>query len=248
MPLLGNPFVSFMYGMTLKTGQALAYNPAAFNKVTFAMNDFGGTKSPLEKKAMDDPGGYYSYLKQPGMFRLPNLPFFGKNPTYLNLANAIPYYSLSMFGVSQVGSGNTAREVIAKSIQRSPFFKEPFGSNFFDYMVLPIILGETVQPKGQFGQQLYPMDAGLGKKALYGTRALAESFTPNVMAYAGLVTPEAAAPYLPLYRWRDLTNAMAGKNQLGITRKEPPLNQTFRSLLKASGIPVQAPINTSFVK
>lgn len=248
LPLFGNPFISFMYGMTLKTGQALAYNPSAFNKVTFAMNDFGGTKTPLEKKALDDPNGYYSYLKQPGMFRLPSIPLFGENPTYLNLANALPYYSLSMFGPSQSGPSGTTREALSKLVQRSPFMKDPVGSIIYDYMILPTILGETIQPKGQFGQLLYPMDAGTGTKALYGARTLAEAFVPNVMAYAGLVTPEAAAPYLPLYRWRDLTNAMVGKNQFGITRKEPELNQMVRTLFKISGFPVQSPINTSFIK
>ena len=54
LPLLGSPFVSFMYGMMLKTGQTMAYNPSAFNKVTFAMNEFGGTKNPLEKKLIYD--------------------------------------------------------------------------------------------------------------------------------------------------------------------------------------------------
>ena len=77
MPIIGSPFVSFMYGMALKTGQTLAYNPSAFNKMTFAMDEFGGVKTPLEKVALKK--NIYSYLNKPGMYRV---PFFNENPIY----------------------------------------------------------------------------------------------------------------------------------------------------------------------
>jgi len=242
-PLLGSPFISFMYGMSLKTGQTLAYNPASFNKVTFAMNDFGGSKTPLEKKALDDPQGFYSYLKQPGMFRM---PFFDENPLYLNLASAIPYYSLNMFSPSQTEYGDSFREQIAGGVQRSPLLKDPVGSMLYDYMILPLILGEGIAPQGQFGQPLYPVDAGVGTKAAYGARSLAEAYVPNVAAFAGLVTPESVAEYIPSYRWRQLARAKEGKNQLGISGKEPASSRTIRNVLNASGIPLQSPVNTNF--
>jgi hypothetical protein len=212
-PLLGSPFISFMYGMTLKTGQTLAYNPSAFNKVTFAMSDFGGSKTPLEKKALGTQ--FYSYLKQPGMFRV---PFFDQNPVYLNLTNMIPYYSLNMFSPTQTSYGNSLREQIAGTIQQSPIMKDPAGNVLFENFILPLILGEAIRPQGQFGQPLYPVDATAVEKAGYGLRNFGEAFVPNIASYAGLLTPEAAADYIPSYRWRQLSKAKAGKNQQYLVR------------------------------
>lgn len=241
-PLLGSPFVSFMYGMALKTGQTLAYNPAAFNKITFAMNDFGGTKNPLEKKALDTK--FYSYLNQPAMFRT---PFFEKNPIYINLASMIPYYSMNMFNPSQsTNESNTVREKLVRMAQQSPLMKDPAGSALFDFVIQPLILGEAIQPQGQFGQPLYPADAGIFTKTGYGARTVAEAFVPSIASYAGLVTPEKVADFIPSYRWRQLSRAKAGKNQIGISSKESAASRTTRTLLQASGIPVQAPVNTSF--
>jgi hypothetical protein len=243
-PLLGSPFVSFMYGMTLKAGQTLAYNPSAFNKVTFAINDFGGTKTPLEKKALNTD--FYSYLKQPGMFRMPG-GFFDKNPVYLNLTNVIPYYSLNMFNPSQTRyTGGTVGEKIAQAVQQSPILKDPAGSVIFDYLIQPMILGEAISPQGQFGQPLYPMDASGLTKVGYGLRSLGEAYMPNIASYAGLLTPDAVADYIPSYRWRQLSRAKVGKNQLGISGKEPAVSRTVRTLLQATGVPVQAPVNTTF--
>jgi hypothetical protein len=244
LPLLGSPFVSFMYGMTLRTAQTLAYNPSAFNKVTFAMNDFGGTKTPLEKKALSTD--FYSYLKQPGMFRMPG-GFFDKNPIYLNLTNVIPYYSLNMFNPNQTKySGGSVGEKIAQAVQQSPIMKDPVGSTIFDYMIQPLILGSAIAPQGQFGQPLYPLDAGGFTKAAYGLRSLGEAYMPNIASYAGLLTPDAMAEYIPSYRWRQLSQAKVGKNQLGISSKEPAVSRTLRAVLQTTGIPVQAPVNTTF--
>ena len=242
-PLLGSPFISFMYGMALKTGQTLAYNPSAFNKVTFALNDFGGTKTPLEKKALNT--SFYSYLNQPGMFRM---PFFDKAPIYLNMTNLIPYYSMNMFNPTQTTSGGTVREQLVRAVQQSPILKDPVGSTLFDYLIQPLILGEAIRPQGQFGQPLYPVDANAWQKAAYGVRTMGEAYVPNVAAYAGLLTPQAMSDYIPSYRWRQISQAMVGKNQLGISSKEPAISRTVRTLLNASGVPVQAPVNTSFTQ
>ena len=243
MPIMGSPFVSFMYGMSLKTMQTMAYNPAAFNKVTFAMNDFGGTKTPLEKKELDTES--YSYLKEPGMFRT---PFFDENPIYLNMSSMIPYYSLNMFNPSQTKYGDSAREKLVQAWQSSSVMSDPAGRVLFDYFIQPLILGEAIRPQGTFGQPLYPLDATGVEKLGYGARTLGEAFVPNIAAYAGLLTPEGAADYIPSYRWRQLAQAKEGKNQLGISSKEAPTSRTVRTLLQASGIPVQSPVNLNFQK
>jgi len=247
MPILDSPFISFMYGMTLKTGQTLAYNPSAFNKVSFGLTEFGGAKTPLEKKALEDPRGYYSYLKQPGMYRLPT-KFFDENPMYLNLTNMIPYYSLNMFNPSQAQYGDSVREKLVQAVQSSPVMKGPVGNNLFDFIIQPLILGEAISPQGQFGQPLYPLDATGLEKFGYGMRALGEAFVPNIYTYAGLLTPEAAVEYIPSYRWRQLARAKEGKSQLGITGKEPAVSRTVRTILQASGVPIQAPMNTTFTQ
>jgi hypothetical protein len=245
LPILGSPFISFMYGMAIKTGQTLAYNPEAFNKVTFALNEFSGTKTPLEKKALSQK--FYSYLNRPGMYRLPGfLNFFDKNPVYINLANMIPYYSLNMFAPTQTSYGDTPREKLVELWQKSPIMKDPVGTTMFDYLIQPLILGEAIRPQGQFGQPLYPIDATAAEKALYGTRTLGEAFMPNIYSYAGLMTPDAIADYIPSYRWRQLARAKVGENQLGISGKESPASRTIRTVLQTTGIPVQAPVNTSF--
>lgn len=241
-PLVGSPFISFSYAMALKTGQTLAYNPAAFNKISFALSEFGGTKTPLEKKALSGP--IYNYLNQPGMYRV---PFFDQNPIYIDLAKMIPYYSLQMFDPSSTQyTGNTWGEKLSQTVQASPFNKNPFGANLFNYIVQPLILGDAIQPQGEFGEPLYPVDANGIQKVGYGARSLAEAFMPNIASYAGLLTPEAAADYIPNYRWRQLSYAKNGKNQLGISSKEPAVSRTIRSILQTTGIPVEAPVNTTF--
>lgn len=258
MPLLGSPFVSFSYAMAMKTGQTLAYNPAAFNKIAFAMNEFGGTKTPLEKKAINDSSidpntgqprnQYYGYLQDPGMYRLPDFlgNFFSKYPVYLNMSKMLPYLSLDMFDPSGADYGSSWRGQIAGAIQNSPFLKDPTGAAILQNLVVPTILGSTMQPQGQFGQPLYPIDANPLTKALYASRDYAESYVPGYVSYAGLLTPSAVSDYIPSYRWRKISNAMAGKNILGKSLSEPSTSQTVRAVLQATGIPVQSPVNTTF--
>ena len=104
---------------------------------------------------------------------------------------------------------------------------------------------ESIRPQGQFGQPLTPLDATGIEKVGYATRSLAESFVPGVAAYAGIATPESIAQYMPLYRWRALAEAKAGKNQLGITGKEPASARVMRTALNISGVPVQPSIDTA---
>jgi hypothetical protein len=245
MPIVGSPFASFMYGMALKTGQAIAYNPAAFNKVGFAMNELGGTPTPLEKQALTSP--IYSYLKQPGMYRV---PFTDANPLYINLSNVIPYYSMNMFNPSQQNYDTSSiGNSFAQFIDASPFVKDPLGSILFNNIVQPAILSEGTQPQGQFGQNIWPADADFLTKLGYTTRDLTESVVPGVGAFAGLAGGLAApglTNYVPLYRYRNLANAVQGKNVYGIAGKEPVASRTARGILSAVGVPVQAPVNLTF--
>ena len=245
-PLAGSPFISFMYGMALKTGQTMVYNPSAFTKVSSTMHEFGGKKTPLEKKALESP--YYSYLNRTGMVRLPG-SFWDENPVYLNLANMIPYYSLNMFNPSETNfrEKTTATEIVSK-IQKSPFFKTPMGAFLFDFFVQPAILGDKIAPQGQFGQPLYPQDATMGEKAFYGARTLSEAYVPNILSYAGLVIPSKYSEYLPSYQMAGLSQAKEGKNRIGIKGKEGELSRTIRKLLSMSGFPVQAPVDLTFTE
>ena len=161
----------------------------------------------------------------------------------------LPYYSMNMFNPSEANFNSDALPPkLVEAVQRSPLMKDPFGSALFDFIIQPLILGEVAAPQGQFGQPLYPMDANIGEKGLYGLRTLSEAFTPNIAAYAGLVTPESMADFAPSYRWRQLARAKAGKNQIGIKTKEGKASRTLRTLLSATGIPVQAPMDLSFTK
>jgi hypothetical protein len=119
-------------------------------------------------------------------------------------------------------------------------------------MIQPLILGEAIRPQGQFGQPLYPIDASGIEKTGYGVRSIGEAFTPNIWSYggllSGLVAPEEITNLVPSYRWRQLSLAEKGESQLGISGKEPALSRTIRTLLQTSGVPIQAPVNTSFVQ
>lgn len=242
VPILGSPFASFMYGMMLKTANTAAYNPSVFNKVTFALNDLGGTESPLEKEGLKSK--YYKHLNEPAMFRT---PFFNENPVYLNLANMIPYYSFNMFNPSERKYADIYPNKLVNYIDKSPLLKDPVGSVLFDYFIQPTMIKNSV-PVGSFGQPLYPYGAGGGTKALYAGRTLMESLVPGVASYAGLVTPEKYAEFAPSYRWRQLSYAKAGKNPYGISAKEPAAQRTLRGVAATVGIPVQAPMNLSFVR
>ena len=100
LPLMGAPFVSFLYAAAVKLGKTLAYNPAVFNKINFILQEISGPRTPLEKEALKSP--YYSYLNQPGVLKLNSLfPFFGDNPVYLNAVNLLPYYTLNIFQPSE---------------------------------------------------------------------------------------------------------------------------------------------------
>lgn len=244
-PLLQAPFVSFAYGTSLKTANTLATNPALFNKMNFAVNDFGGSKSPLEKEALAGP--YYNYLNSQTMFKL---PFFQENPLYMNLGYALPYYSLNAF----TPSGRTYKEVLpdslVKLVDKSQLMGNPMGQILFDYAILPHLLSQGEEPQGSFGQSLYPSDATGLEKAGYAGRQLAESVVPGAVAPLGVVQGLAAPSVtdaVPSYRWRQIAHATQGEDQYGITRQEPAASRTLRGVLSSLGIPIQSPIDLTNV-
>jgi len=163
------------------------------------------------------------------------------------MANALPYLSMNMFNPPQVNyNSDGVPAKLAELIQNSPMATNPFTSVFLNYLIIPLILGESIAPQGQFGQALYPVDASAATKALYAARDVGEALTPSGLEFAGLATPEKVAQYMPLYRWRALSEAMSGKNQLGISGTEPASSRVLRGVASSVGVPLQAPVNTTF--
>lgn len=242
-PLVGNPFASFMYGMLLKTANTAVYNTSVFNKVSFAMNDFGGTTTPQEKKALK--GQYYSYLDTPTMFRL---PWKDTSPVYLNLANILPYYSFNMFTPSERKYSDIYPDKLINLIDNTPFVKDPVGSVIFDYIIQPMILKDSI-PVGQFNQPLYPYEAGFGTKSLYAARQLTESIIPGVVSPLGMAAagaPDVVKEALPGYGLRKFSRALIGENPQGISSQESALSKTTRAGAGYFGIPLQAPMNLKY--
>lgn len=262
LPLAGSPFASFMYGMYLKTGKTLAYNPAVFNKVSFAMNDFAGEKSPLEKGVLSDPK--YAYLNDPAMYKFPGIqssPFFSKYGIYMNMANMLPFYSLNMFSESDRSYKDIWQDRIIKTIDKSPFAKDPIASTIFDHFIQPLVWKES-RPLGSFGQPVYPLDATGLQKAGYAARSLVDPVVPGFWSPIGGLVTGAALPevipgtdvrtseLMPSYRWRQMANAVQGKTTIGTEIKNPGDSAGFaalRSALGSAGIPIQSPVPLSYL-
>lgn len=216
LPILGSPFASFTYGTLAKTGKALVNNPGFFNKLTFARNEVsqGSPQTPIEKTALASP--FYNYLNTYGRVKI---PFFQSYPTYLNIANWVPYLGLNNLNPSERQYTTEVGSTVGGVFDAMPFMKTPEGQILFDYIIQPYILGES-QPTGQFGQPLYPSDAGAGKKLL----SLGSAAVGN---------------YLPLnYRLPQIINAMEGKNAQGIASSKSGYELTFKALLSTLGVPI----------
>lgn len=236
LPILGAPFASFMYGMAMRTAQTLAYNPASFNKINFALNAYSGEQGPIEKEALNSQ--FYNWYKDPTMIRL---PFFDNYPLYLNAANILPYYSMNIFEPPERKYQALLPESVAQIVDKSPFLKDPIGQLMFDYFIMPAMLRDE-RPLNSFGQPLFPTDATGVEKAGYAARSLADTVTPNLIAPAGLIAGAAApdsATFLPGYRTRQMAQAVQGKNTLGIQGKEDPASRVLRALGGYAGLPVQ---------
>lgn len=244
IPIIGSPFIAFPYAMTTKVAKALAYNPAAFNKVSFFMDEAGGRKTPLEKEAL--AGKYYQHLNAPGFMRL---EFFKDNPIYVNLTNVIPYYALNQLGPTERSFDSKWANVVAQAVDSSPFFKAPWGQAIIDDLLIPSLLSDSEAPEGIFGQKVWPIDATTGEKFGYAARNLGESFTPGIMGVAGVLAakyPGLANPAfvekIPNAKTRSMLYATQGKNSVGIQTRETPWQKVQRTMagqLGASVTPVQ---------
>ena len=238
VPLLGSPFISFTYGMAHKVAKTAAYNPAMFNKVNFGMQEIGGQASPLEKKAMENK--YYKWYSQPGMMRL---PIVQDNPVYMNMVNWLPYYSMNLFTPSEKKYADTIPGTLTKMLDHSPIMQSPIGQTIFNYVLQPMLIQGEV-PQGQFGQPLYPIGASTLSKMGYASRDLVDSVVPGVAGLAGLANvgldiPASALEYVPSFRFRDLANAVKGRNIHGDTSSKSGPERTLTSGLGALGVPVK---------
>lgn len=234
MPIIGSPFVSFTYAAIPKTAKTLMHNPAAFNNINFLLNEFSGDKTPVEKENLKSK--YSQWFKSPGLFRV---PFTDAHPAYVNIANMLPYYSLSLWNPSQREYKDALPSTLVQAIDKLQLFKDPAGQVMFDYFVLPHLLSEQERPTSQFGQPLYPISATGLDKAGYAARSLGEAFVPGVASVAGLVggkVAPGATPFVPSYGYRKLANAVQQNNSLGIPSKDSAANLTVKGLAGLAGL------------
>lgn len=232
LPVAGFPFIAFSYAMGAKAGKTALRNTAIFNKVNFLMKEISGEKSPLEKQAL--AGQYYGYFNKPGMMKL---PWFKKNPVYLNMENMLPWYTMNAFQPSERSYKSQYAQALTNVTDKLPFFKSPEGQLMLDYFVLPLLI-QNEQPKGQFNQPLWTKDAGIGEKAARAGETLIESVLPPIAGLAGLAVPYDVAKYMPLgYRFKSFAGAKEGKSALGITSQEPAAQRTLRKVGGMAGFP-----------
>lgn len=256
IPVLSSPFISFTYGMGLKTVKTAMTNPAVFNKVSFAQQEFGGDKSPIERAVLGDPR--YAYMNDPSMVKILGGSFFDTNSLYLNMANMIPYYSLNMFTPTERRYENVYADNIIGAIDKAGLFTHPVGSTIFDMFIQPLILksvGSEETVLGPFGQPIAPLDANMAERALYGSRNLADAVMPGVLQYptalaygaassGGLIpqnipfTDTPTTNLLPGYGTRKMVNAASGKTAIGTQTKEQPFQKLSRAVAGTVGVPV----------
>lgn len=245
MPLVGAPFASFMYGMYAKSLKTMMNNPAVFNKMQFGIEEVSGEETPIERGLLSMQR--YEYLNDPAMMKL-NLP--GNNMVFINMANMLPYYSLNMFQPSSRKYEGLLPNAIAQTLDKVPLMQDPVGATLFDFLIMPMFLGEEM-PQGGFGQPLYPRDATGVEKAGYLARSLADPFVPGMAQIplglaTGLVAP-GMSQNVPGYRWRQLAESVQGNTNIGAQSKEPAAQRTFRNIGGALGVPIQTPVPYTYL-
>ncbi len=239
MPILGAPFLSFSYAMVPKTAKTLLHNPASFNQINFMIHELSGAKTPIEKKNLESK--YAQWFNSPAMLRV---PFMDSHPAYVNLANFLPYYSMSLWSQSNRSYKDMLPDTLVKTVDKSQLFKDPAGQVLFDYFIMPLLL-DGERPLNQFGQPLYPESATGINKLGYAARTLFEAYTPGFLGAAGLPVGgvmENVAPgsskYIPSYTFRKLANATQQKSSLGIPKKESSVELVTKALSGLAGLPV----------
>lgn len=245
VPIIGAPFVSFSYAMIPKTAKTLLHNPEAFNQINFLIHELSGTKTPTEKKNLESK--YAQWFNSPSMFRV---PFTDSHPAYINLANYLPYYSMSLWNQSNRSYKEVLPDTMVNIVDKSQLFKDPAGQVLFDYFIMPMLLDKE-RPLNQFGQPLYPQSADTLDKAGYAARSLGEDYVPGVAGALGLPVGgvmEAVAPgsskYVPSYTFRKLANATDQKSSLGIPKNESSASLVSKAIAGLVGIPYDTMDNT----
>lgn len=206
------------------------------------MNEMNAGRSPQDRAALEEK--YNTYLKSPTVVKM-----FGMWNT--DVKNMVPYYTMNIFSPSEKKYDDSFRSQMLKQFDKVPIFQDPIGQIFRDYIIQPWVLSGSGQaPQGVFGQPLYPsfdekgkkIDVGLGTKAFYGARTVAESFVPGSLSYLGLplgltgMSPE-AVEYIPSYGIRNILNATQGRSSIGAQTKENSLQKTLRAVLGRTGVP-----------
>lgn len=251
LPLVGAPFAAFTYGMYTKTARTALTNPAVFNKVNLAMDEFEKDTTPIEKGLLSMDR--YSYLDDPAMI---NIGGMQNNMVMLNLANMIPYYSLNMFQPPQRKYEGTLPNTMIQTLDRLPIMQDPTGNVIFDYFLLPHLIGEEL-PQGAFGQTLYPKDAGFLEKSKYAARSLVDPYVPGIVQpFAGLavgiaenagIVPEGTTQFAPGYRLRSTGEGVQGNTSVGVGSKEPAFQRTGRNIGSSVGLSFQSPVPYSYL-
>lgn len=234
LPIIGAPFFSFTYASGARLLRAAHLNPGFYNKISFFLHELSGEKDPLEKKALT--GKYYSYLNRPEFVKL---PFFQKNPIYLNMQQMLPHLSFQLLQTGERDYESEYGSEIANWIDRSSLLQTPEGQLLLNYVILPMILGEAVN---RVGQPIYPEDATAPEIAGRVLTGAADPFVPRspsaLAAFLAAGIPEEAIPYLPGYAFRKMRYALQGRTSSGVPAKEHPASRTIRSILSEIGVPV----------
>lgn len=234
LPIIGSPFISFSYGALYGVTKTAFYNPEFYNKVSFALQEISGEKSPLEKEALNSK--YYEWMKKPEMVKSP----FGDSPVYVNLGNMIPHYTMSLVSPSERDYESKYGKTLSGIIDKLPIFDDPSGQILLDYFILPTLLQDEI-PVGSFGQRLYPDKATLLEKTRAIGTSLAEAYLPiynaPVAGLAGLALPESALPYAP-YKAKKIGFAAKGKSAQGLlTPSQNPTEKVLHGIRGLVGFP-----------
>lgn len=159
---------------------------------------------------------------------------------------------MNLFTPSERKYKNTIPGELAKIIDHTPFLQSPTGQVIFNYLLQPMLI-EGATPQGQFGQPIYPIGASSAEKLAFATRDIAESLVPGVAGYAGLgnmvanLSPETVEKMPFGFRFRELANAVQGRNVHGDTSTQDPWAKAGMSTMAATGLPVKK-LDTTFLE
>lgn len=235
MPIIGHPFLSYQYGMTTNALRAINIDPSWFNKVNFLLQEISGSKTPAEKQALQTK--YYDFLNNPGWMKM---PWFKNNPMYANMAQFFPQYQVNMLRGQERDYQDRYANAFGAMLDALPAFKGPEGKLLMDYVILPMLLKESLSSTGQ---QIYPSDASLGEKVGLGASSLISNFVPRSIgaaaAFIPVNPPDQAMEYLPK-SYTNVKNALMGRTSIGATSTTDTASSlTAKKVSGELGLPVQ---------